>query len=90
MKKTSCKMIDPKRFALPARTVILEVTTNHFAIVVERKSRIIMADGQKILDKVERIKSMQPESKVSLKTCAPLCSKTRTFLSEHDIDIIQY
>ena len=84
------KMIDPKRFSLPARTMVEEISDNHFAVVVARKSRIVMADGKKILGKAERIKSMQPGSKVSLKTSAPLCGKTRTFLAEHDIDIIQY
>ena len=47
--------VDPKKFGLPARTVLEQITSNAIAIVMQRKSRIIMADGKKIIEKARRI-----------------------------------
>ncbi len=79
--------IDPKQFGLPGRTVIHQTGKNEYSLVVDRKSRIIMADGKKILKKVEAIKNVTPEVKIRLKTSAPVCSKTTTFLNEHSVAI---
>ena len=57
------------------------------AIVVDRKSRIIMKDGYKIAEAVKQIKN-KTNSSVSLATTAPVCSKTTRFLNENDIKII--
>jgi hypothetical protein len=81
-------IIDPKRFALPSRTVIEQVGSKHFAIVISRKSRIIMSEGKKILEKADKIKKTQPGSIISLKTSAPVCSKTEQFLKDHKIKVI--
>jgi len=80
--------IDPKTFGLPPKTVIEEINRNHLAIVISRKSRIIMSDGRKILEKAGKIKMVHPNSKISLKISAPLCSKTRKFLEEHEINVV--
>jgi len=56
--------------------------------MISRTSRVIMSDGKKILEKAMRIRKLQPESKVSLKVTAPLCSKTKHFLEEHGIEIL--
>ena len=82
-------IIDPKKFGLSPRTVIQRISKNHFAFVIDRKSRIIMSDGKKILEKADRIRSIQPDSKISLKTSAPVCSKTVQFLKDHKIKVIQ-
>jgi hypothetical protein len=38
---------NPKEFGLPARTVIEQIDKNTIALVIDRKSRIIMSDGKK-------------------------------------------
>ena len=62
--------------------------SDRLAIVIIRKSRIIMSDGKKILEKTEKIKEALPKAKISLKTSAPVCSKTTVFLKKNGIDII--
>ena len=63
--------IDPKKYGLNTRTVLIENEQKEIIIVINRKSRIIMKDGRKILEKVRRIQ--QQENKIiSVKTNAPL------------------
>ncbi len=81
--------LSPKDFGLPARTVLEQIDDNTIAIVMNRKSRIIMADGKKILEKVQAIKAVQPALSVALKATAPICSKTMKFLEEEGIQLIQ-
>jgi hypothetical protein len=79
--------IDPKQFGLPARTVLERVNDHTIAIIINRKSRIIMADSKKILEKVAKIKEAAPSTSVVLKTTAPVCSKTKAFLMTAGVDI---
>lgn len=79
--------IEPVDFGLSPRTILDAVGKNHIAIVIDRKSRIIMSDGKKITEKAETIKKHKPATKVSVKTTAPVCSKTIKFLSENGIEI---
>jgi len=81
--------IDPEQFDLPPRTVLRGIGKSKIAIVINRKSRIIMSDGKKILEKAMKIKNHQPGIKVTLETSAPVCSKTSAFLSKNDIEVIQ-
>jgi hypothetical protein len=81
-------IIDPKEFSLPPKTVIEQAGENHLAIVINRKSRVIMSDGKKILEKAEKIRKLQPKTRVSLKISAPLCSKTKIYLEEHGINVV--
>jgi hypothetical protein len=81
-------IINPEEFGLPRKTLIEEVGKHHLAIVINRKSRVIMSDGKKILEKAEKIRKLQPNIIVSLRISAPLCRKTRTFLEEHGIDVV--
>ena len=80
--------LSPKKFGLPARTVIEQIDGDTIAIVIDRKSRIIMADGRKILEKIQKIKESCPNSGFALKTTAPVCSKTRSYLETEGIQII--
>ena len=80
--------IDPREVGISGKTVVELVSRNHYAIVISRKSRIIMSDGRKLLDKFNLIKKAKPDSKLSLKTTTPVCSKTKGFLKVHNIDII--
>jgi len=84
------KFIDPKVYGLPPSTKLEQVGTNQYVIIIERKSRIIMKDGESILAKVSKIKSHVPNAKVNLKTSAPVCSKTKAFLEEHGISVSVY
>ena len=81
--------IDPQSLGLLPRTVVEEIDTKTLAIVINRKSRIIMADGRKILAKAEKIKQAKPGCKVVLKTTAPLCKKTLQYFADHGIGVIR-
>ena len=80
--------IDPKTLGLPTRTNVAQIDKNTLAIVIKRKSRIIMADGNKILAKVAKIKSARPGMNVLLKTTAPICSKTQELFNDNGLKFI--
>lgn len=80
--------IDAKKFGLPSRTLLEEVDPHLMALVINRKSRILMKDGAKIIEKVGKIRAQLPGIQVVLKTTAPVCSKTIRLLKEEQIDII--
>ncbi len=82
------KFIDPKFFNLPPSTKLRQIGTNQFDIVIQRKSRIIMKDGEVILTKAGKIKEHVPNAKVSLRTSAPVCSKTKSFLKGYNISVL--
>ncbi|WP_136805886.1 hypothetical protein [Desulfosediminicola flagellatus] len=82
------QQLSPKTYGLTARTVLEQLDETTIAIVINRKSRIIMADGKKILEKVRVVKKHQPKATIVLKTNAPLCSKTRLYLEAEGIPVI--
>ena len=82
-------VLSPKDFGLPPRTVLEQIDKNTIAIVMNRKSRIIMADGRKIMEKAQAIKAVIPTLNVALKATAPICSKTIKFLEAEGIQLIQ-
>lgn len=82
------KPIDPKKFGLHASTKIEQQNDRQFTFRIDRKSRIIMKDGEKILDKACKIKALIPDAEVNVSTTAPVCSKTRKFLAGHNIRIM--
>jgi hypothetical protein len=57
------KLIDPAQFGLYPKTVIEELSKNHFALVITRKSRIIMSDGNRILERKDKEDQEDCESK---------------------------
>jgi hypothetical protein len=81
--------IDPKALGLPARTTVEEIDSNTLAIVIKRKSRIIMADGKKILAKVAKIKTARPGINVILKTSTPICSKTLKLFESERLEVLR-
>ena len=81
-------LIDPKRFGLSPRTSIGQFSQNHFVIIKDRKSRIIMKDGKQILKQIKSMNDNEPNLRISLATNAPVCSKTTAFLTEKGIDIL--
>lgn len=80
---------DPRAFGLHASTRMESPGKNHYTLVIDRKSRIIMKDGQKILEKATKIKSHIPTAIVDVRTTAPACSKTEAFLKQNGIQISQ-
>jgi len=79
------KPVDPKQFGLNPRISLVE-NSNSIAIVIDRKSRIIMKDGKRILDQSSIIMKKDKRS-VFLLTSAPICGKTKLFLSQNNISI---
>ena len=82
--------LSAKEFGLPTKTVLEQIDENTIAIVIDRKSRIIMADGKKILAKTKKIKAFQPLCTIVLKTSAPICSKTIQFFEIEGIRLIRF
>ena len=48
--------LDSKDFGLASRTVIEKLDGDIIALIIDRKSRIIMADVKKSLEKLRKIK----------------------------------
>lgn len=79
--------LDPQSLGLPPRTIVTEIAPDTIFIVINRKSRVVMADGKKIVAKADKIKKTKPGRKVMLKTSAPVCSKTLLFLADNGIEV---
>ena len=81
--------INSAEYGLSTATKLEKIDGDSIAIVVQRKSRIIMKDGQNIIKKAEKILNISPDASVYLKTDTAICSKTIAFLEEQGIGIIQ-
>ena len=79
------KNIDPKRYSLSSRTRLRQIGNNNISIVIDRKSRIIMKDGQRIIKQAQAIHQVNSNMIVTVLTSAPVCSKTRALLLEKHI-----
>lgn len=79
----------PQDYGLNARTKLTQLADHVIGIVVDRKSRIIMADGKKLLEKAMQIQRVAPSVNVTIVTTAPICSKTRAFLENSGINILE-
>lgn len=82
------QMLNPQKFGLSSGTEIEQTDESTVTIILKRKSRLILADGKRIAEKVKKIKVELPETKVLLKTSAPVCGKTRDYLRWEGIEII--
>ena len=81
------KKVDPIQYNLHSRADLRQDKEGALFIVVDRKSRIIMKDGHRILEMVNTISREDQSKKVSIRTSAPVCSKTKKFLLESGIVI---
>ena len=81
------KNIDPKRYSLSSRTILRQIGKNNIFIIIDRKSRIIMKDGQRIMKQARTIHQINSNMIITVLTSAPVCSKTRSFLLEKNIYI---
>tara|TARA_B100000963_G_scaffold13845_1_gene10680 strand:+ start:882 stop:1139 length:258 start_codon:yes stop_codon:yes gene_type:complete len=82
------KPIDPKTYNLPPRTKLLENNSGSLFILIDRKSRVIMKDGHKIVKIAEDIKKINQNKKISLLTSAPVCSKTKKYLLKYSVLVL--
>jgi len=82
------KSIDPKAYNLPSRTKLLENNSGSLFILIDRKSRVVMKDGHKIVKIAEDIKKVNQNKKISLLTSAPVCSKTKKYLLKCSIPVL--
>ena len=78
------KIINPADYNLHPRTRLVGENKNIF-IVINRKSRIIMKDGHRIVEIANKIKSVKNEKSVGVMSNAPVCSKTQKFLISNGI-----
>ena len=82
------KRIDPKKYNLTSRTTLYKKTDNIY-IIIDRKSRIIMKDGYRISEQAKSIWSMDPGIRIRVATSAPVCTKTREYLRQVNIEVLE-
>ena len=75
--------LEPHLYGLSARTNLVQID-NSIGIVIDRKSRIIMKDGHRIVKQAYAIQ-IKENKPVVLITSAPVCSKTKQYLSANNI-----
>ena len=82
------KELNSLDYGLSPRVKIVEISEDHIGILKKRKSRIIMKDGQQIMEIADMIRTKSPNSNISLIISGPICSKTRKALGSNSIDVI--
>jgi len=81
------KNIDPTQYNLSSRVDLRQGRSGDLLIIIDRKSRIIMKDGVRILEMVKKINKIDPKKNISVRTSAPICSKTKKLLLVNSIMI---
>ena len=81
------KKIDPRVFNLSNRINIRENDKNEVFFIIDRKSRIIMKDGVKIFNQIQKVKEKRSDARFFIKTSAPVCSKTKEYLKQKNIEV---
>ena len=71
------KNIDPTQYNLSSRVDLRQDRSGDLLIVIDRKSRIIMKDGIRVLEMVKKINKTDPKKNILVRTSAPICSKTK-------------
>ena len=75
--------LEPQSYGLSNRTNLVRID-NSIGIVIDRKSRIIMKDGDRIVKQAQVIQ-VKENKPVVLITSAPVCSKTKQYFSANNI-----
>lgn len=70
--------VDSKQFGLNSRVKLKVDDEGNIYIIKKIKSRIIMKDGEKIVEVSQAIKNKNHNAKVSLIISGPICSKTKS------------
>ncbi|NOZ75739.1 MAG: hypothetical protein GXO90_10300 [FCB group bacterium] len=81
--------LNPQDVGLSKRIRLVKNNAGHIALVLDRKSRVILKDGERILRIAAAVRSRWPEAQFSLITTAPVCSKTTHLLETHRISILK-
>tara|TARA_B100001105_G_scaffold57173_1_gene43632 strand:- start:287 stop:547 length:261 start_codon:yes stop_codon:yes gene_type:complete len=81
------KNIDPQIYNLSSKTQLQQNSSGDIYVVIDRKTRIIMKDGHRILTIACKIRLVEKQNTISVLTSAPVCSKTKLFLEKHKINI---
>ena len=81
------RKVDPRTFNLSNRLNIQENDKKDVFFIVDRKSRIIMKDGIRIFNQIQKVKEKRRNARFFLKTSAPICSKTKKYLNQRNIEI---
>ena len=81
------KNIDPALFNISSRTKLFMDDLGNINMLIERKSRIIIKDGKKIIAISKKIKSINEKNRLTVFTSAPVCSKTKGLLEKNKIYI---
>jgi len=84
------KNIDPTQYNLSSRVDLRQDRSGDLLIIIDRKSRIIMKDGIRVLEMVKQINKIDPKKNISVRTSAPICSKTKKLLLENSIMVNSY
>lgn len=79
------KKLDSIKYGLNSRIKLFQNTKKEVFLVIDRKSRVIMKDGLRIIDIAEKVKSKEKYTGFYLKTSAPVCSKTKLYLNQRNI-----
>jgi len=79
------KNIDPTQYNLSSRVDLRQDRPGDLLIIIDRKSRIIMKDGIRVIEMVKKINKIDPKKNISVRTSAPICSKTKKLLLENSI-----
>ena len=79
------KNIDPTQYNLSSRVDLRQDRSGDLLIIIDRKSRIIMKDGIRVLEMVKKINKIDTKKNISVRTSAPICSKTKKLLLENSI-----
>jgi hypothetical protein len=74
--------IDPSGLKLPPSMSLEQVNDHTFILTIKRKSRIIMQDGRKLLEKLQPIRARIPAARIEIRATAPICSKTQRLLTD--------
>ena len=82
------KPVDPKTYNLSPRVKLLEDNRGSLFVLIDRKSRVVMKDGHRIVKIVEDIKKVNQNKNISLLTSAPVCSKTKKHLLKYSIPVL--
>lgn len=83
------KILDSKEYGLSTRTIVGETLGKLVVLIKDRKSRIIMKDGRKILEQIDSVKKHVVGAQVGLATNAPICSKTTKYFKENKIEVFR-
>ena len=80
--------IDPRTYNLPPRTKLLQDNEGSLFVLIDRKSRVVMKDGHRVVKIAKDIKKVNQNKKISLLTSAPVCSKTKKLLLKCSIPVL--